>query len=70
MAYVIRNPKTKKAAKEILAVGAVAKDVLFEPGVGNIPDNGTLCAEGPHSPVPHTWYVEVKIVGGKIVKIK
>jgi hypothetical protein len=66
MAYVVGNPKTKKAAKEMLTNGGVE---LFEPGLGRIPADGEVYLEGPHYPEPHRWYATAKIVGGKVVKI-
>jgi hypothetical protein len=66
MAYVVGNPKTKKALKEMFNTGSVH---LFEPGIGKIPENGTVYLEGPHYPQPHKWYAVAKIVEGKVVKI-
>jgi hypothetical protein len=66
MAYVVGNPKTKKALKEMFKTGGVE---LFEPGFGKIPENGTAYLEGPHYPQPHTWYAAATIAGGKVVKI-
>lgn len=66
MAYVVGNPKTKKALKEMFASSGVE---LFEPGLGHIPNEGIVTLEGPHYPEPHRWYANAKIVGGKVVKI-
>lgn len=66
MAYVVGNPKTKKALKEMFASSGVE---LFEPGFGHIPSEGIVTLEGPHYPEPHRWYANAKIVGGKVVKI-
>jgi hypothetical protein len=32
--------------------------------------NGTESIEGPHYPKPHTWYAQVEVVDGKVVKVK
>ena len=67
MAYISGNPKTKKAAKELVKQGGAS---CFEPGpFGEIPYNGTVYIEGPHYPKPHTWYGKVTIVNGVITKI-
>ena len=69
MAYISGNPKTKKEAKEKI-LGRRAADVLFEPGVGTIPSNGTAYLEGPHYPKPHTWYAVAIVTDGIITKVK
>ena len=67
MAYINGNPKTKKAAKELVAQG---RATCFEPGLfGEIPYNGVAYVEGPHYPKPHTWYGKVTIVNGVITKL-
>jgi len=66
MAYILGNPKTKKAAKELVKQGGAS---CFEPGLGDIPYNGTVYIEGPHYPQPHKWYGKVTIVNGKITKL-
>ena len=67
MAYVVGNPKTKKALKEMLAAGEIQ---VFEPGFGKIPHDGVVYLEGPHYPAPHKWYAEATISSGKVVKIR
>ena len=70
MAYVTGNPRTKKAAKEMLAAaGKLAGYQLTPWGSENLKD-GTVCLEGPHYPAPHSWYATAKVVGGFIVSIK
>ena len=66
MAYIHGNPKTKKAAKELVKQG---RAVYFSPGVGACPTDGVVYVEGPHYPKPHTWYGKVTIVNGVITKI-
>ena len=66
MAYINGNPKTKKAAKELVAKG---RATCFEPGFGQIPYNGIAYVEGPHYPEAHRWYGKVTIVNGVITKL-
>ena len=68
MAYVSPNFKTKKALKEALADGRTIS--VFQPGLGEIPENGTVFLEGPHYPQPHTWYAAGTMKDGKLVKVK
>jgi len=67
--YVSPNFPTKKALKDAIAAG---RDVsVFNPGpFGNPPENGTCAVEGPHYPKPHTWYAQVTIENGRVVKVK
>lgn len=68
MTYVDPNYKTKKALKEALADG---KDVdVYQPGLGSVPDNGTVYLEGPHYPEPHRWYATGTMENGRLVKVK
>lgn len=68
MAYVNPNFRTKKALKDALAAGQ--KITMYEPGLGKIPENGTVSLEGPHYPQPHTWYATGIVENGKLVKVK
>ena len=68
MTYVDPNFKTKKALKEALAAGEPV--YVFNPGLGNIPANGTVYLEGPHYPKPHTWYAQGTMQDGKLIKVK
>lgn len=65
--YVRPNFKTKKALKAAIARGD--KIEVFAPGLGNIPENGKVSLEGPHSPEPHKWYATGTIQDGKLVKV-
>ena len=69
MAYVTWNPKTKKLARERI-LGKRAVDVIFQPGLGTIPEDGRIAVEGPHYPAPHTWYADVKIENGIVTRVK
>ena len=66
--YSSINFKTKKAFKEAVAMGK--KITLFAPGLGTPKENGTEYVEGMHYPRPHTWYAEVEVKDGIIVKVK
>jgi len=65
--YVDPNFATKKALKEAVAAG---KDVhVFSPGPFPAKQNGRESVEGPY-PKPHSWYAQVEVVDGKVVKVK
>ena len=86
MAYVDPNYPTKKALKEAVAAGKDvfvfspgpfgAKQDGTEyiegphyPKPGPFGD-GTEYIEGPHYPKPHSWYAQVTVVNGKVIKVK
>lgn len=66
--YVDPNFKSKKALKDHLAAGKPV--FLFKPGLGTLPENGTVYLEGPHYPEPHRWYAVGTVENGKLVKVK
>jgi len=66
--YTETNFKTKKALKEAVARGD--RVTIFAPGLGEPKVNGTDYVEGPHYPKPHTWYAEVAMQDGVVVKVK
>ncbi len=69
--YVSPNFKTKKALKDAVANGETV--TIFQPGPfgGNEPDNkSSVAIEGPHSPIPHTWYAQVTVRNGRVVKVQ
>ena len=68
MTYVSPNFKTKKALKEAIAAGKLID--VFEPGLGTVPENGTVYLEGPHYPAPHSWYAQGTMENGRLVKVK
>ena len=43
---------------------------VFQPGLGDVPLNGTISLEGPHYPEPHKWYAVGKMKDGKLVSVK
>lgn len=68
--YVRPNFKTKKALKNAVANGE--KVTIFQPGPfgGNEPENAYVAVEGPHYPESHTWYAQVVVNGGRVIKVK
>ena len=66
--YTVKNFKTKKELKEAVANGDQVE--LFAPGLGQPKINGVEYVEGPHYPKPHTWYAEVLMKDGLVVKVK
>lgn len=65
--YTQQNFKTKKALKEAVQSGQTV--TLFAPGLGTPKRDGTEFVEGPHYPAPHTWYAQVLMKDGKVVKV-
>lgn len=65
---------TKKALKQAVKDGV--RVTVFAPFLGPklpgyvMPDDCTVAVEGPHAPKPHTWYAEVTVKGGVIVKVQ
>lgn len=66
--YTVENYKSKKQLK--LAVASGAKVMLFAPGIGQPKDNGIEFVEGPHYPAAHSWYAQVQVKDGIVVKVK
>lgn len=66
--YTRPNFPSKAALKR--AVKAGEKVTLFAPGLGKPVHNGTEFVEGPHYPQPHSWYAEVTVEEGRVVKVK
>ena len=66
--YCEKNFKTKKALKEAVANGE--KIGTYAPGIGTSVKTGTEYIEGPHFPAPHTWYAQVEMKDGFIIKVK
>ena len=66
--YTDRNFKTKKALKEAVANGDEV--TIFAPGLGTPKRDGMEFLSGPHYPAPHTWYAQVTMKDGVIVKVK
>lgn len=72
--YTTRNFKTKKELKEAVAIGA--RVTIYQPNdIFNNPKGapdytGTASVEGPHYPKPHTWYAEIQVENGAVVKVK
>lgn len=68
--YVSPNFKSKKDLKAAVAAGREV--TIFQPGPfgGNEPSSGTIAVEGPHYPAAHSWYAQVTLEAGKVVKVK
>lgn len=66
--YATTNFPTKKALKAAVAAGEQV--TVFAPGLGTPKTDGTEYLEGPHYPKPHTWYAQVTMVNGLVVKVK
>jgi hypothetical protein len=71
--YASTNFRTKKALKEAVAAyneGTGPAVEIYAPGLGTPKTDGPEFLEGPHYPAPHTWYAQVTMQGGKVVKVK
>ena len=66
--YTVVNFKSKKQLAEAVRQGEIVR--LFAPGLRQPKDNGREFVEGPHYPAPHTWYAQVEMVAGRVVKVK
>ena len=67
--YTEQDYKTKKALIQDVKDGV--KVLVYQPG-GIFPsqENGTVYLEGPHYPKPHSWYAQVIMKDGLIIKVK
>lgn len=66
--YTSINFKTKKEFKEAVANGVQV--TLFAPGLGSPAVNGKDYVEGQWYPKPHSWYAEVWVKDGVVIKVK
>lgn len=66
--YTTKDYTSKAAIKKDLAAGV--KITCYAPGLGEVPENGTVYLEGPHYPKPHRWYGVGKMENGFLVSIK
>jgi hypothetical protein len=69
--YSTINFKSKKALKEAVAAGQKVgvyqpNDMFGRPA----PTEGSVTLEGPHYPKPHSWYAQVELKEGFIVKVR
>lgn len=68
MTYIHGNPKTKKLLKTWLKEGVRPR--VFQPGpFGPAVKDGVVAVEGPHYPQPHTWYAQVEVRDGEVVRV-
>ena len=65
--YATKSFKTKKALREAVKDGE--KITIFAPGLGTPQINGPEALSGPNFK-PHTWYAQVLMKDGYIVKVK
>lgn len=66
--YTVQNYRSKSQLK--LAVQSGTEVRLFAPGLGSPKANGIEFVEGPHYPAPHSWYAQVEVRDGKVVRVK
>lgn len=66
--YTTKNFPSKKAFKEAVAAGE--RVTLWAPGLGSPAVNGKEFVEGPHYPKPHSWYAQVVMENGVVIKVK
>lgn len=67
MAYVEPNFQSKKKLKEAVKAGENVS--VFSPGPFPPKLNGQESVEGPWYPQPHSWYAQVEVVDGRVVKV-
>ena len=67
--YTRKNFKTKKELKSAILRGERLE--IYQPGPfsDQVPKDGLVCLEGPHYPLPHTWYAQAELKDGIIVKV-
>lgn len=66
--YTSKNYKSKKDLKADVAAG---KEVtIFAPGLGTPKTDGVEYISGPHFPAAHSWYAQVTMKDGKVIKVK
>lgn len=65
--YVRPNFPTKKALREAVKRGERVE--VFSPDPFPAPTDGYAAIEGPHYPKPHSWYANVAIKNGIVVKV-
>lgn len=65
--YVVGNPRSKTALKEMVKSGRYPE--IFSPGPFPPTQNGKETVEGPQGPGGHDWYALVEVEDGRIVKI-
>ena len=69
--YVDPNFKSKAALQRAIRAGDHV--TIFQPGPysDSVLRNGKgIAVEGPHYPKPHTWYGQVDVSGGQVVRVR
>ena len=65
--YVRPNYASKKLLKDAIKGGDAVE--AFSPGPFPCPTDGIVAIEGPHFPKAHSWYAQVKVEAGRVVKV-
>lgn len=71
--YTEKNFRSKKELKEAVTAynNSEGNAVRLQDGFLEIaPHEGTAFVEGPHYPKPHSFYAEVTVEAGAIIKVK
>ena len=64
--YVRPNYASKKLLKDAVEAGDTVEIDWSGPGH---PADGVMPVEGPHYPQPHKWTAQVKVEGGRVVRV-
>ena len=67
MTYVSPNFNSRATLQRALANKETIE--VFEPGLGTVPESGTVWLEGPHYPEPHQWYAKGIMKDGKLKSV-
>ena len=65
--YVRPNYASLRLLKDAVKEGDSIE--VFSPGSFPFPPDGVYPVEGPHYPEPHKWYAQVKVEGGRVVRV-
>jgi hypothetical protein len=73
--YSVTNHPTKKSFREAVARDNSGERIfqpndMFDNVKGHTDYTGIAAVEGPHYPKAHSWYAEVHVVDGIVVKVK
>jgi len=71
--YTRKNYKSKAELKRAVAAHASGEGEpvrIYAPGLGTPKENGTDYVEGPHYPAAHTWYAQVTLKDGVVIRVK
>lgn len=65
--YINVNPKTKRELSHRIYAGEPLR--VVSAGLGTPVQNGVETVCGPHFPKSHTWYAQVEVKDGIVVKV-